>query len=312
MMVKVNCSTRPAATFLFGGLYVFLYLYLFGAAASDVSTLGATLNSRYLGKVFTLRGFYSDKRLHFDNKGKVVGQVHLGSWTTSMIAIEGVKVFPGKIELKGLRWAEFYDTRQKKFVALPTKEKILMEIDRDPAEPDAAALAVGSLFMGNNDRLQDLVPRFWTAIVSGALETVRQKDGTDCHYIKGVITRDEMGNLSAPCEEDGKMNSSLARMAANVDVSGIPYTDTAKDIVPPQPILDPPPAYTEIAKSLEVQGKVLVKLVVGTDGSPKDVEILEPLGAGLDDQAAEAVTRWKFKPAMLKGYRGARTGNSRG
>ena len=50
-----------------------------------------------------------------------------------------------------------------------------------------------------------------------------------------------------------------------------------------------------------IGGVVLVGLVVGADGLPKNLRILHALGMGLDEKAIEAVKQYRFKPAMKDG-----------
>jgi protein TonB len=38
-------------------------------------------------------------------------------------------------------------------------------------------------------------------------------------------------------------------------------------------------------------------MVVAEDGSVRDLQILTPLGLGLDEKAVDAVKTWKFEPA---------------
>lgn len=63
----------------------------------------------------------------------------------------------------------------------------------------------------------------------------------------------------------------------------------------------PPPQYTEIARKARIQGVVIVQAVVTKQGDVQDVKILKGLPMGLDTAAAEAVRKWKFKPATLNG-----------
>ena len=42
-------------------------------------------------------------------------------------------------------------------------------------------------------------------------------------------------------------------------------------------------------------------LVVGPDGTPRDVRVSRALGMGLDQKAIEAVRQWKFEPARKDG-----------
>lgn len=56
------------------------------------------------------------------------------------------------------------------------------------------------------------------------------------------------------------------------------------------------PEYTEEARKSRIQGSILLSLVVGEDGIPRNVHVLIPLGAGLDAKALDAVKTWKFEP----------------
>jgi TonB family protein len=45
---------------------------------------------------------------------------------------------------------------------------------------------------------------------------------------------------------------------------------------------------------------VLLRIVVGADGLPRNIEIVRGLGFGLDEQAIEAVGKWRFRPGTKK------------
>jgi TonB family protein len=61
------------------------------------------------------------------------------------------------------------------------------------------------------------------------------------------------------------------------------------------------PEYTEEARQARLSGSVLVSLIVGEDGHPRDIRIVRGLGLGLDERAVEAVARWKFRPGIKDG-----------
>jgi TonB family protein len=61
------------------------------------------------------------------------------------------------------------------------------------------------------------------------------------------------------------------------------------------------PQYAPVAKMAKLQGAVLMTLVIGVDGSVRNVEVIRGLGLGLDEQAVEALLQWKFTPAMKNG-----------
>ena len=50
-----------------------------------------------------------------------------------------------------------------------------------------------------------------------------------------------------------------------------------------------------------MQGTVLLKLVIDTDGLAKNIQVLKSQGMGLDEQAVIAITQWKFKPGTKDG-----------
>lgn len=59
----------------------------------------------------------------------------------------------------------------------------------------------------------------------------------------------------------------------------------------------PEPQYTEEAREAKVQGKVTLRVLVGADGRPAQVKIIQGVGMGLDDRAVQSVQTWKFVPA---------------
>jgi len=61
---------------------------------------------------------------------------------------------------------------------------------------------------------------------------------------------------------------------------------------------NPAPSYPIIARRNGVQGKVLVNVLVKTDGTPAEVVVFRSSGSvDLDMAAIDAVRRWKFIPA---------------
>lgn len=59
----------------------------------------------------------------------------------------------------------------------------------------------------------------------------------------------------------------------------------------------PEPKYTEDARRAKLQGKILLQVLVGADGRPVRIQLLQGLGMGLDESALEVVRGWCFSPA---------------
>lgn len=65
---------------------------------------------------------------------------------------------------------------------------------------------------------------------------------------------------------------------------------------------NPAPAYPLAAKQKNIQGKVLINVVVKTDGTPAEVTIFRSSGSSILDEAAlDAVSQWRFIPARQSG-----------
>jgi periplasmic protein TonB len=69
----------------------------------------------------------------------------------------------------------------------------------------------------------------------------------------------------------------------------------------PRAIYTPDPEFTQEARQAKYQGTVLMWVIIGPDGRPRDVKISRSLGMGLDQKAIEAVRRWRFDPALKDG-----------
>lgn len=69
----------------------------------------------------------------------------------------------------------------------------------------------------------------------------------------------------------------------------------------PKVLFAPDPDYSEEARKAKYQGTVILWLIVGPDGRPRDIRVARTLGMGLDQKAVEAVRNWKFDPARKDG-----------
>lgn len=73
------------------------------------------------------------------------------------------------------------------------------------------------------------------------------------------------------------------------------------NIVAPQKIFAPQPAYTEEARQARVQGVVILQAIVDAMGRVSNVKVLKGLPMGLSESAVETVAEWRYRPATLNG-----------
>jgi protein TonB len=55
------------------------------------------------------------------------------------------------------------------------------------------------------------------------------------------------------------------------------------------------------AKGFRISGTVLIGLIVGSDGEPRDVHVVKSLEKEIDQSAVQAVQKWRFEPAKKDG-----------
>lgn len=61
------------------------------------------------------------------------------------------------------------------------------------------------------------------------------------------------------------------------------------------------PEYSDEARRAKLQGIVVIKIDVDTNGRPTNIRVLRGLGLGLDERARESVEKWRFKPGKING-----------
>jgi protein TonB len=61
-----------------------------------------------------------------------------------------------------------------------------------------------------------------------------------------------------------------------------------------------PATYPEAAKSKKIEGTVVLEIIVGTNGSVEQIEVLSGQRI-LAEAAMDAVRQWKYEPTFVKG-----------
>lgn len=116
------------------------------------------------------------------------------------------------------------------------------------------------------------------------------------------------GNEQPQIVEEAAMPESIeeAPPVAPVEVteaSAVPAVALAPGDTPvPIPGQTPPPTYPRSALRRGDSGTVLVRVEVGVDGVPTNVDVVSRSGSrDLDNAAVEAVRQWRFNPAQKDG-----------
>lgn len=62
------------------------------------------------------------------------------------------------------------------------------------------------------------------------------------------------------------------------------------------------PDFTEQARIANLQGTVILRIIVDASGNPQNIRVVRSLGMGLDEKAVEAVQQYRFTPAKYQGH----------
>ena len=69
----------------------------------------------------------------------------------------------------------------------------------------------------------------------------------------------------------------------------------------PHAVKKPPPEYPTTARQQHRQGTVSFDVLINTDGVPQIRKLIGSAGIDLDDSSKNAVTLWRYEPAMCYG-----------
>jgi protein TonB len=108
-----------------------------------------------------------------------------------------------------------------------------------------------------------------------------------------IMTQQEISALNQPVAQGGSGKDTLIIASDDMPSEGefVYYEDA------PTPVTQVQPAYPEFAREAQIQGKVVLHVLVGKDGRVKDVKVIKGV-KGLDDEAVKAIKQWVFKPAL--------------
>ena len=95
--------------------------------------------------------------------------------------------------------------------------------------------------------------------------------------------------------KDGGVGDDVGPGAGQGEAYNGPYANVASL---PKCAYCPDPQYTDEAREAKLQGKVTLQVLVGADGRAAQIRIVQGIGLGLDERAAQAIRGWKFVPAQ--------------
>jgi TonB family protein len=275
---------------------------LWSAAASAESDLERHLNDEYKGKTFILRGFYSGDHLKYDSGTRTISPSSSDDWTVSgIVQVEYLRLSGNRLGINARRlhmgwldghFQELHDHVGKLDKDERTDRSLRIEADLGAENADSAERVLSEIFLTTHDRFADLVPEYWKACVLAALT------GKGSHqYSKYSFSQDF---AAIPGVSPAKQESAEAEETT----AGQPHVQSfrpGKGVSPPRVVSQNDPEFSDGARRAKYQGIEVLSMVVGHTGRPQNIQIVQPLGMGLDRKAVEAVSKWHFNPGTKDG-----------
>jgi TonB family protein len=263
-------------------------LFLHTSAWADSGKLEKQLRADYVGKTLTLRHFYHGDHLRFHTDGTLNGDAPEGPWTIDgEIAVEKVHLNGNVLEIRGRRINVIFDSRSKPVDQLTTldqnsgkerkkmekflrEQQVHVEIELPSPAPsqDEIAIPIHAVFLLVGESMKEVVSPFWRGYFAGL-------EGTPA------------GARPSPRGDVYRVSSPGAQKSGGVSA--------------PRPILNPDPEYSDFARKAKYQGTVVVWMIVDPSGATRDIQVVRPLGLGLDEKALAAISTWTFEPAQKDG-----------
>src|SRR5271169_1151980 len=126
--------------------------------------------------------------------------------------------------------------------------------------------------------------------------------------IKGTVASADFGNgVATGGKGDGRSNGkgvATGGFGSEQVVHGGPkiaQVDTGPATTPVEITFKPNPVYTDEARSLKLEGEVLLEVSFSATGTLRVNRVVRGLGHGLDEAAVSAATKIRFKPASRAG-----------
>ena len=95
--------------------------------------------------------------------------------------------------------------------------------------------------------------------------------------------------------------SSLLLSAEAEDLGDQVHRASEPGIIAPRQLYEPEPEFSDKARQAKEQGGVAISVVVGADGLPRNVRVVCSSAPDRNENAVEAVKRWKFAPGTKDG-----------
>ncbi|HKV95151.1 MAG TPA: energy transducer TonB [Candidatus Angelobacter sp.] len=284
-----------------------LLILLFGVGistsllASSIDDLKNTVSTQFQGKMLILLHPLGKESLRFNTDGTLIKGGSPGPWTVyGAIRVTKVQLSPDKLRVQGQRlFFSFKSSHPAPYVFALRKNRnippcrpsveVEIKLDQPLNSFDQVQTTLSKVFALNKQDFLNSVPEFWRSYVADNLDFDPAQAGA-LQYIGGNSTH---------AGKSPDANAKTSSQAGNQPDQAIFHV--GNDVKAPKAISTPEPEFSEAARYEKYQGVVVVSIVVDKNGNVANVNIVRPLGLGLDEQAANKIKSWRFNPGTRNG-----------
>jgi TonB family protein len=262
------------------------------------------INNQFKDKTLILLHPLGTESLRFSADGKPIKGGSPGPWTIyGAIHVNKVQLKPDQVRLQGQRVFFGFTSSQPEshlFTLIkdrrspPCKPAVEVEINLDQplSSIDQFQAALSKVFALNKQDFLNSVPEFWHSYiaehldfdpVSGALLYT----GGNLNHKSNLVANAKTIAKTASINDENQPDQTVFKVGDGVKAPKVQWA--------------PEPNFSEAARYEKYKGVVVLSIVVDKEGNVTDVNIVRPLGIGLDDEAANGVKSWRFNPAIRNG-----------
>lgn len=215
-----------------------------------------------------------------------MGSPQPGSWTVAKIEVHTISVHADRFQIRGPRVntvADPYEHRFKNKVSHDGGVKVTIHASPSSLDQQQLDSLIQRVFVVDPKPHIEVFPPYWREFLSGNIIRTNDQHG------KAVYRRRNEADVGG---EDRPVY---------IDSNGEPVFRVSRNVEGPKIISRVDPEFTQCARDEKFTGTTVVSLEVDKMGAIRDVQIVQPIGCGLDDAAVRAVRQWRFAPAMHKG-----------
>jgi TonB family protein len=242
--------------------------------AQTIKQLESWMKTKYVGRVLTLKHFSHKSSIRFLSDGTLDVPGDSPTWTLySVVSVRNIRLSQERLRIETNRVYFFLDNPKKGFVPAQTNLGLRLDIE-NPRANDQESLdgIMARLFLLSGTTVpRSPLPPYWQAYFSHHQNPSPKPGEEYCNRVGGVPVKTDARPIGATVPE----------IIRKVDPE-FPEGGRSRS---PSPFRD----------------TVAMHLIVQKDGTPRDIELSQPMGFGFDESAVNAVQQWQFRPGMQNG-----------